>query len=109
MVLKYKRIHKLGRTFSECSGILIESSGSKVQLAPPHGSFINGVTNPKIVYVMICLMMFISNYRGQLSKTKQIRLKLIPEAATGGVLEKKLFLEFLNISKKAPVLESLFH
>ena len=49
MTLGCKRSHKLERTFSGFSWMFIELSGSKVQLAPPHANFINGVANPEIV------------------------------------------------------------
>ena len=45
-----KIIHRPERTYSGFSQIFIELCGSKVQLAPLHGNFSNGATNPNITY-----------------------------------------------------------
>ena len=50
MILGYKRIHKPERTFSGFLQISMDLCGSKVQLTPPDRNFINGITNPEIVY-----------------------------------------------------------
>ena len=44
MALWCKRIHKSGQTFSGFLRIFIEFCGSKVQVAPPHGNFSNGIS-----------------------------------------------------------------
>ena len=50
MVSGCKIIHKPGKTFFGFLRIFMELYRSKVQLAPPHRNFINGVANPEIVY-----------------------------------------------------------
>ena len=54
MILGCKRIHNPRRTLS---GFLrtfsMEICGSKVQIARPHGFFINGVANPKILSMLL--------------------------------------------------------
>ena len=54
MILGWKRIHKPRRTLSGFLQMFMELCGSRVQLAPPHGNFINGVANPEIVYMLLC-------------------------------------------------------
>ena len=44
--IRMEKNHKPRRTLSEL-WIFMRLSGSKVQLPPPHGSFINGVANPE--------------------------------------------------------------
>ena len=39
--------------FTDFHGVL----RTKVQLAPPYGNFINGVSNPKIVYTLLPLLL----------------------------------------------------
>ena len=39
--------------------IFIELCGSKVQLAPPHGNFINGFGNSEIVYMLLLFQMLL--------------------------------------------------
>ena len=39
--------------------IFIELCGSKVQLAPPHGNFINGFGNSKIVCMLLLFQMLL--------------------------------------------------
>ena len=53
MILGCKRIHKPKRTLSGFLRIFMKLCRSKVQLAPPHGNFINGVANPEIVYTLL--------------------------------------------------------
>ena len=73
MVLRCKRIHKPGRTFSGFSRIFMELCKSKVQLGPPHGSFINGVANPEtIYYIPNCWSAFSQCFR----KTTYIILRI---------------------------------
>ena len=48
MILRWKRIHKPKSRFSRFLRIFIELRVSKVQLAPQHKNFINGVANPEI-------------------------------------------------------------
>ena len=52
MILGCKRIHKPRKTLSGL-WIFVELCGPRVQLAPPHGNFINGVANPEIVYMLL--------------------------------------------------------
>ena len=46
--------------------MFMELCGSKIQLAPPHGNFINGVANPEMVYMLLlfqilCIDLFKKN------------------------------------------------
>ena len=57
MVLGCKRIHK-PRTLPGFLRIFMEFCGSKVQLAPPHGHFTNGVANPEIDQMLLPFHMY---------------------------------------------------
>ena len=52
MILGWKRIHKSKRRRSGFLRISMDLCGSKVQLPPQHGNFINGVANPEIVLLI---------------------------------------------------------
>ena len=63
MVLGCKRIHKPGLIISAFWGIFMKLCMSKVKLTPPHVNFINGVTNPEIIYFEIFVLLDINyNY-----------------------------------------------
>ena len=53
LILGCKRIHKPRRILSGFLRIFIELCGSKVQLAPLQGNFINGVAKPEIVCMLL--------------------------------------------------------
>ena len=73
MVLRYKRIHKPGRTFSGYSRIFVELCKSKVQLGLPHKNFINEVATPETVYyITSCWSPFFQCFR----KTTHIILRI---------------------------------
>ena len=57
MVLGCKRIHK-PRTLPGFLRIFIEFCGFKVQLAPPHRHFTNGVANPEIDQMLLPFHMY---------------------------------------------------
>ena len=44
------RMQKNPQTREDILRIFMELCGSKVQLAPQHRNFINGIANPKVVY-----------------------------------------------------------
>ena len=52
------RMKKRTRRTLSALRIFIELCGPKVQLAPPHGNFINGVANPEIVYMLLRFQIF---------------------------------------------------
>ena len=82
MISGWKRIHKPRRTLSGFLRIFMELCRSKVQLVPPHGNLISGVSIPEIAYMLLrfqilCIdWFFLKKKRLLWQKTYRILMKL---------------------------------
>ena len=74
LILGCKRIHKQRRTLPGFLRIFMGLCGSKVQVTPLYRNFINDVTNPKIVY-MLLLFKYLLTVMTDLKKKKMLTLK----------------------------------